>query len=675
MFQFQPYFRGGFVLLLLGLLSCTPNLSWAALAQSAAEDRQGATDGVPNTLVSQRSNNSGPLKLASAGDQEEFRELLAVLEEETEIATKTKMNQDYVPGIVTVLHREQLEALGISTVAEAMALVPGIQVARQESGSPTLKVRGFSQPFNAGNVKVMLNSIALSRESSGINSSVLLTPVAQVKRIEVIRGPGSIIYGDFALAGVVNIITNNEGGRAYGRTGDDQSKLVGGHYTHQDKEGDFKIGLNVSWADDAKSAAQKDTDPDEDRFTGIFNFGYKGFSLTAEGVNRALDQTLMGPPPLRKDDRFTIKEESWAIEGRQKIQLGQTANLEAHLTYLSNRWDADEPPADFKGDRVETGLDLKWAPWSNHQLLFAFSYATSDIDEAETPGPRNPQDPPGPGPNTTVVTGVTRRNYSFSLQDQVSLGDRFTFTLGLRFDHYNDVGSLFTPKIAAVYRLGEHHVLKAQYSEGFRAPTFWELYNTGSVNQGVNFEVMGTTEVSYVYRQPNMVGRLTLYHSKINDRISPGRGGLFNNDSEFESQGAEAEWEQRIGQKFRWLANLSYTDAWHPAPGKDSDQRVGGIANWLGNLAFFLRPFPRYMVTGRLLYVGDRYTREGWLDRYEIVDFTVSRMDLLTKGLTLRLGVKNLFDDTVIYIDERRDGVRLNGYQGRTFWVQLSYDF
>ena len=147
------------------------------------------------------------------------------------------------------------------------------------------------------------------------------------------------------------------------------------------------------------------------------------------------------------------------------------------------------------------------------------------------------------------------------------------------------------------------------------------------------------------------------------------------NDAEFESQGAEVEWEQRIGQKFRWLANLSYTDAWHPAPGKDSDQRVGGIANWLGNLAFFLRPFPRYMVTGRLLYVGDRYTREGWLDRYEIVDFTVSRMDLLTKGLTLRLGVKNIFDDTVVYIDERRDGVRLNEYQGRTFWVQLSYDF
>lgn len=675
MFQFQSYFRGVVVFLILGLLSCTPNSSWAAPLQPAVEDRQGGTNGAPNTLVSQRSANSGPLMLASAGDQEEFRELLAVLEEETEIATKTKMNQDYVPGIVTVLHREHLEALGITTVAEALTLVPGIQMARVGSGSPNIKVRGLSSSFNAGNVKVMLNSIGLSRESSGINSSVLLTPVAQVKRIEVIRGPGSIIYGDFALAGVVNIITNNEGGRAYGRTGDDQSKLVGGHYTHQDKEGDFKLGLNVSWADDAKSAAPVKTDPDEDRFIGVFNFGYKGFSLTAEGVRRQVEQTRMDPPPRRKDNRFTITEESWAIEGRQKIQLGQTADLEAHLTYLSNRWEADEPPADFIGDRVETGLDLKWAPWSNHQLFFAFSYATSDIDEAKTPGPRNPEDPPGPGPNRTAVTGVTRRNYSFSLQDQVSLGDRFTFTLGLRFDHYNDVGSLLTPKIAAVYRMGEHHVLKAQYSEGFRAPTFWELYRDGSLNQGINFEVMGTTEVSYVYRQPNMVGRVTLYYSKINDRIFRESDNHFSNASDFNSKGAEVEWEQRIGQKFRWLANLSYTDAWVQGQAEPDERRPDTIANWLGNLAFFLRPFPKYMLTARLLYVGDRHTRYGWEDGYELVDFTVSRMDLLTKGLTLRTGVKNVFNDTVIYIQDLPNQIRLDEYRGRTFWVQLSYDF
>jgi outer membrane receptor for Fe3+-dicitrate len=90
-------------------------------------------------------------------DRQELQELLAVLDEETAVATKTKMNNDYVPGMVTVLHGDQMEALGVLTVAEALAIVPGIQVARLSTGEPTVKVRGVAFPFNAGNIKVQLS--------------------------------------------------------------------------------------------------------------------------------------------------------------------------------------------------------------------------------------------------------------------------------------------------------------------------------------------------------------------------------------------------------------------------------------------------------------------------------------------------------------------------------------
>ena len=67
-------------------------------------------------------------------DQEEMLALLAVLEEETEVATKTKMNADYVPGIVTVLHGEDLEAMGARTVWEALAFVPGVEINQGATG-------------------------------------------------------------------------------------------------------------------------------------------------------------------------------------------------------------------------------------------------------------------------------------------------------------------------------------------------------------------------------------------------------------------------------------------------------------------------------------------------------------------------------------------------------------
>ena len=105
--------------------------------------------------------------------------------------------------MVSVLHGEHLEAMGVKTVAEAMSLIPGIQVSLNRAGQPVLNVRGTHYPFNSGNVKVLLNAIALSRESSGINSSVLFIPIEQVDRIGVIRGPGSNIHGDFAMGGLV----------------------------------------------------------------------------------------------------------------------------------------------------------------------------------------------------------------------------------------------------------------------------------------------------------------------------------------------------------------------------------------------------------------------------------------------------------------------------------------
>ncbi len=81
------------------------------------------------------------------------------------------------------------------------------------------------------------------------------------------------------------------------------------------------------------------------------------------------------------------------------------------------------------------------------------------------------------------------------------------------------------------------------------------------------------------------------------------------------------------------------------------------------------------MVTGRLLHVGDRHAPDGWVDGYNSVDFTFSRTDLLKEGVTLRVGVKNIFDDTITYTTQRPDGLSENEFHGRTWWLQLSYDF
>jgi len=299
-----------------------------------------------------------------------------------------------------------------------------------------------------------------------------------------------------------------------------------------------------------------------------------------------------------------------------------------------------------------------------HLVLLSASYAKSDIDDAydDLSGLR--------------VSDIDRKNFSIGLQDQMALTERFSITFGIRFDDYDDVGSHLTPRLAAVYRLGEHHVVKAQYSEGFRAPTFWELYRTGSADESLDFEAMDMAEVSYIYRRPDIVGRVTLYYSEIDDGIFRKVDGSFENMTETNSKGVEVEWEQRLGEKFRWQANLSYNDT-RDGRFAENGYNSPGIAPWLGNLILFIQPTSRLVLTGRLHHVGDRYATNigAWVEGYDTVDLTVSRMDFWKTGITLRGGVKNVLDDTVTYLTNRPSALSEDEYRGRTWWLQVSYDF
>lgn len=144
--------------------------------------------------------------------EEDFRQLYGDVEM-ISIATGSQQPISKAPAVASVITAKDIKLLGATDLDEVLETVPGLHVARSSIGfTPIYSIRGIYSAFNP-QVLVMINGIPISNIYTGNRSQVWGgMPVEAIKRIEVIRGPGSAIYGADAFAGVINIIT---------KTGDD----------------------------------------------------------------------------------------------------------------------------------------------------------------------------------------------------------------------------------------------------------------------------------------------------------------------------------------------------------------------------------------------------------------------------------------------------------------------
>ncbi|MCF6218650.1 MAG: TonB-dependent receptor [Gammaproteobacteria bacterium] len=130
-------------------------------------------------------------------------------EEMISIATGSAKPIHLAPSVASVITAREIKALGARTLDEALEFVPGLHVSRdQYSQSAIYSIRGIHSNFNP-QVVVLINGHPINEPISGSRPSQFKLPVANISRIEVIRGPGSAVHGADAFAGVINVITKS----------------------------------------------------------------------------------------------------------------------------------------------------------------------------------------------------------------------------------------------------------------------------------------------------------------------------------------------------------------------------------------------------------------------------------------------------------------------------------
>ena len=644
--------------------------------------------------------------------------LMELFDNVTEIATKTKLNADYVPGMVTVLRGEDLEARGYQTVWEALELVNGIETSVSGTGLRQILIRGVGRTLGSGNIKFFLDGLPINSTFLAGAHQALEFPVELIDRIEVIRGPGSAIYGEFAFTGVINVITNKTGKKVFSRLSRFGSYNGGvsyswDHPTHPfgvDFQifGDITDGAEVNSGEDrlnsigfgSISNAPGPTNEARKNYSSILKLNYKNspldFQYLEEGHGNHFGLSDVLPNP---ENRIVYKHKNGSLKARQRIDINSNSFAQFEVGWTDYRFMGDKYliyPSGFpdfpegmimsnfyKENKLYSGITISLGFLDRHNFLIGSTLEFVEIKDAWIGGNYIPATlmpttsfQRFPREENFIIVGKSRLISSLTLQDEYRSNANLTFTGGLRFDHYDDVGNSYTPRIAGVWKIQNNHLLKTQYAQAFRPPTFFEMYSknipslkgNSEINPGTN----DTFEIGYIYSAHQTIFRLTVFSSKLRDIIVLDEN-QYQNTGRVNLNGIEIEFNKDFQSIVRLNSNISFVDT----DDINNKDQLEGSANWLANFGILCAPLRKTNVSMQYRYVGKRNrenpdTRKD-LEGYNRIDLTGSIFYFANQGLTLRAGIKNLFDSDIKYPS------KINTYPddyprpGRRWWMQLSY--
>jgi iron complex outermembrane receptor protein len=526
------------------------------------------------------------------------------------IATGSRQLISLAPAVASVITAEDIKAIGATDLDQVLETVPGLHVSNSPRAyNPLYTIRGIYSESNP-QVLVLINDIPITNVYVGDRSQIWGgMPVNNIERIEIIRGPGSALYGADAFAGTINIITKTAAdinGTEFGaRAGSFNTRegwiLHGGEWNGFD----VAFSLEVLKTDGQDSTIEADSQTAYDTLFG------SDASLAPGSVNLQRDNIDARMDIARGDWRFRA-----GYQGRNDIGSGagvaqaldpegtnDSRRINADLTYnkkLGDYWDVTSqlsffdtsaesdlvlyPAGAFGGAfpdgmigspyvyerHTRLGLSAFYHGVKDHNIRLGAGVIHSDMYKTEEKKNFAPDGSPlgsvvdvSDDPNSVFIEPHDRRVSYMFVQDEWSLATDWNLTGGIRYDHYSDFGSTTNPRLALVWQTRYNLTTKFLYGRAFRAPAFNELYNINNPvqlgNPDLDPEKIDTYEIAFDYQQSDDLNtKLSLFRYHMTDilRIAP-ITLTTQNSGEINGRGLELEATYNINPNLMLTGNYS----------------------------------------------------------------------------------------------------------------------
>lgn len=519
-----------------------------------------------------------PVRAAYAEFDADLKRLLSASLEElmtmpVDIATQSKQPVSKAPAVVSVITADDFRATGATNLMEALQGVPGIYVKTNLFGAkPLITFRGAS----GANALLMVNG-APAKDlvwSPGIFWKGM--PANAIERIEIIRGPGSALYGSDAASGVINVVTRTAGQIEYSeagmRSGSYSSRA--GWLQHGTHWNGFDIALtaDLSHTDGHRPFIARDRLNAADRAQYGWDNQDIHFSIAKDGWRLLADHTrhddveigLTGAAVLDPRTRAHDSQASLALL-YQNDAFAPDWGLNAELRYRDieydsgngfrenlpvvtlNRLSVAERRANFETSALYRGV-------RNHALRLGGGYVWQQpyrVRQFFDGVPKN------------FAPEKVRRNSYLFVQDVWSFAGDWELTAGARYDHYSDFGGTLNPRLALVWQTTERLTTKLMYGHAFRAPSYLELYSettANAPNPALKPEKSRTLEmsVSWLATKDLRLGA-NVYRFDRRDVIAPEASApyQFKNLARYAANGIELEAQWQATHTLRVAGNVS----------------------------------------------------------------------------------------------------------------------
>lgn len=500
-------------------------------------------------------------------------------------ASKYEQTTTEAPASVTILTSDHLERMGFSRLGEVLEGVRGFYLTNDRNYS-YLGTRGFSRPTDYNNrILLLIDGHTINEQTWGgapIGDDLPLN-LSAIERIEIIRGPGSALYGTSAMFAVINVVTRTAAsldgavvGARIGSAGHRQVTVAAGRALGRGVElsGSALVGQSDGDAfyfreyDDPETNDGFTSGTDGDRAaSALATLKWRDISLRTGLISRskgiatgAYDATFNDPRTVRHE-RNSWAELAVARQYRDRLRVTGRLYYDWY-DYQGTFAGPEEPPYTDAGGSASVGAELLgvWDYSSRLRLTLGGEFRDvlrASYQEVSSDGTVSSDDAP-----FEVASAFGQAEYQLS--------SRLTAVAGLRTEEHSRSGSATAPRGALILTPSSATSLKLLYGHAYRAPSAAEAHLETSFyqrNPALRPERIQTLEFSLSHRfTPEVLAVMSVYEYRLHDLIdqvefTPEGALRFQNTSNSKGAGVELEVDTRPSDRLQLRGSYAYQHA------------------------------------------------------------------------------------------------------------------